>query len=393
MDIEASTQHHPPFDAARLDALMAEAGIDLLLVTSKPNVQYLLGGYRVAFFENFDAVGISRYLPVLIYPRGRPDQAAYIGARLEAHEAAVRRFWTPELRLAAHGTIDATELALDYLRGTGLSPRRIGVELGFLPADAHAALRAALPDAAFVEALPVLEMLRAVKTPRELGLLRTASERVVAAMLEVIGAHGPGATKHEIVEALRRAEAARGLAFDYCLITAGTSPNRAVSDQALAAGDILSLDSGGNYRGYIGDLCRMGVVGEPDAELVDLLAEVDTIQQAAMRPVRHGAPGGAVYEAAGKALAGTPNRTNLDFLAHGMGLVTHEVPHLTDRGPVPYSASDAGRPLLAGMVLSVETTLHHPARGFIKLEDTIAVTEDGFEMMGGEGRGWNRALS
>ena len=42
--------------------------------------------------------------------------------------------------------------------------------------------------------------------------------------------------------------------------------NRAPSDQVIAEGDIMSLDSGGNYRGYIGDLCRMGILGEPDAE-------------------------------------------------------------------------------------------------------------------------------
>ena len=81
---------------------------------------------------------------------------------------------------------------------------------------------------------------------------------------------------------------------------------------------------------------------------------------------------------------------NLEFLAHGMGLVSHEAPHLTNSGPVPYTDEDAHRPLEAGMVISVETTLKHPTRGFIKLEDTIAVTDTGFEIFGEGGRGWNR---
>ena len=42
------------------------------------------------------------------------------------------------------------------------------------------------------------------------------------------------------------------------------------------------------------------------------------------------------------------------------------------------------------MVLSVETTMLHPSRGFIKLEDTLAVTPEGYEMFGQRGRGWNR---
>ena len=68
----------------------------------------------------------------------------------------------------------------------------------------------------------------------------------------------------------------------------------------------------------------------------------------------------------------------------------HEAPRLTGRGPVPYPADHAETPLAAGMVLSIETTLGHPRRGFIKLEDTVAVTEDGREAFGDEGRGWNR---
>jgi Xaa-Pro dipeptidase len=47
-------------------------------------------------------------------------------------------------------------------------------------------------------------------------------------------------------------------------------------------------------------------------------------------------------------------------------------------------------PLEKGMVLSIETTILHPRRGFIKLEDTVAVTEGGCEGFGDRGRGWNR---
>ena len=42
------------------------------------------------------------------------------------------------------------------------------------------------------------------------------------------------------------------------------------------------------------------------------------------------------------------------------------------------------------MVISVETTLLHPRRGFIKLEDTVVVTASGYEIYGEGGRGWNR---
>ena len=57
---------------------------------------------------------------------------------------------------------------------------------------------------------------------------------------------------------------------------------------------------------------------------------------------------------------------------------------------MPYPAYDADLPLQKGMVLSIETTIFHPRRGFIKLEDTVAVTESGSEGFGDRGRGWNR---
>ena len=71
MPTAAKQQQTPaiPFDTARLDRLMDEAGIDVLLVTSKHNVQYLLGGHRAIFFDYMDAMGLSRYLPVVIYPK------------------------------------------------------------------------------------------------------------------------------------------------------------------------------------------------------------------------------------------------------------------------------------------------------------------------------------
>jgi Xaa-Pro aminopeptidase len=308
---------------------------------------------------------------------------------MESYEKEVRSFWVPEFRPVAFGSVDAIQAAVEHMRRVGLRASRIGIESGFLPADATEALREAFPESRFVDALGVLERLRARKTPAELEKLRRASEGVIASMLAVIGSHGAGTTKRQLVEALRREEVSRGLTFEYCLITAGTSLNRAPSEQVWQDGDILSLDSGGNYQGYIGDICRMAILGEPDGELQDLLAEVDATQQAAIRPVRHGARGGEVYAGAESALARSANRERIEFVAHGMGLVTHEVPHLTDKGPVPYPAEDRDRPLESGMVLSIETTLQHPRRGFIKLEDTVVVTETGSEMLGTEGRGWN----
>ncbi len=102
-----------PFDHARLDRLMDEAGIDVVLATSKHNAQYLTGGHRANFFDYMDATGVTRYLPVFIYPKGAPEKAAYIGHRLESYQHQAKPLWTPETVMASNGSVDAMEKAVE----------------------------------------------------------------------------------------------------------------------------------------------------------------------------------------------------------------------------------------------------------------------------------------
>jgi Xaa-Pro aminopeptidase len=391
-NVQPSNGKAIPFDTARLDSLLDDANLDALLVTSKHNVQYLLGGYKFFFFDYMDGIGVSRYLPVLFYQKGKPQNAAYVGYRLETHEKELGKFWTPVVKTASTGSTDAMGLAVDHIKQLNGNLRRIGVEAAFLPSDADKVLRQSLGNVEIVDGYFPLERLRAVKTANELKLLRESSERVVESMQATFAACAPGQTKIEVIERLRREEVNRGLTFEYCLMTAGTSLNRAPSEQKLAQGDIMSIDSGGNYHGYIGDLCRMGILGsEPDAELVELLGHVDEIQQATRRPIKRGAMGGEIFAIGEELMNKSPHRPYMEFLAHGMGLISHEAPRLAPKGYMNYTGYDATRPLETGMVISIETTMKHPKRGFVKLEDTVAVTDTGWEGFGDTGRGWTRA--
>src|SRR5262249_54395684 len=153
--------------------------------------------------------------PILVYPKGKPDKAAYFGHRLETFQHQVKPLWTPEVLTNSSGSLDTMRKATDYVRRSGVPAMRVGVETAFLPMDAGAALRSALPDSEIVDALVVLERQRLKKSPEELELLRAASEKVIDSMMAVIATHGPGATKAEIAEALRREEVNRGLTFEY----------------------------------------------------------------------------------------------------------------------------------------------------------------------------------
>lgn len=378
-----------PFDARKLDALMEKEGADLLLASSKDNVAYLLGGYRFFFFEFKDAIGVSRYLPLLGYRRGAPEKAFYLGNSMEHWQQEWEPLWVPEVANAHWHSEKAAKDAAGRIRKLGLAKGTIAVEKGFLPADAYTTLQEELPDARLVEGQAILEELRAVKRPEELALLKKASSAIIECMVKVMTTTPAGATTLDIAEQVRKEEVQRGLNFEYCLTSAGPGWNRAPSKKARwEKGRALSLDSGGNLHGYLGDLARMAVLGKPTPLMKDLLAEVEAVQMAARSAVRPGATGAAIFEKALAEQAKCPHKDELVFVAHGMGIIQHEAPRLTSAGVVPYPGPYENRPLEAGMVLSIETDLKNREVGFLKLEDTVVVTPSGWEAYGDGARGW-----
>ncbi|HET6507828.1 MAG TPA: Xaa-Pro peptidase family protein [Baekduia sp.] len=389
MNLERSTKQRAPFDAGRLDALLRARDVAALLATSPHNVRYLLGGYRFFLYDRLDPIGPSRYLPVVGYVPERLGDAFYVGAGNEAWGTDAQPLWVPSVEHRSWGTTDAALAAAEALRARGLERATIGVEPAYVPADAMAVLTRELPSASFVDVGPDLDELRAVKSAAELEILRGASRAVVEAMLATFAAVDVGMSTREVAERLRQEETLRGLTFAYCLVATGRSHARAPSDRRIEPGGVLSLDSGADRLGYTADLTRMGIAGEPSARHRELLAEVDAVQQAARAAVIAGRRGGDLFDAVGEVIGELPDGPRMSFLAHGTGLLTHEAPRLTDTGSPPYPATHRDRDLVAGMVLSIETHVADPALGFVKLEDTLIVTEDGGEPVGDAGRGWN----
>ena len=78
--------------------------------------------------------------------------------------------------------------------------------------------------------------MRAIKTDAELEKLRIASELITDSMLATIGWAHEGTTKAEIIEQLRREETNRGAHFEYCLLTLGSSHNRAAFTAGVEQG-------------------------------------------------------------------------------------------------------------------------------------------------------------
>jgi Xaa-Pro aminopeptidase len=80
-----------PFDAAKLDRLMEAAGLDVLVATSKHNVQYLLGAERAIFFDYMDALGSAAICRFWSIPRARRRKRSMLGTGWRPTSAPWRR--------------------------------------------------------------------------------------------------------------------------------------------------------------------------------------------------------------------------------------------------------------------------------------------------------------
>ncbi len=378
-----------PFDHTKLDKLLDQHGIDFLIINDKNTAQYLLGGYKFFFFAQKDSIGISRYLPTIGYPKGNPDMAFYIGHMLEGQQQDVEPIWINNIKNIQWNTGQAGEEAANMVRELGYSNKKIGIELCNTPTDTYFALRKHLPEAEFVDVLVLMQELRAVKTDYELELLKKASDNITACMKKVMTSIKPGTDTYSIAQLLKQEETGLGMNFEYCLVAAGKSYNRTPSKKLFwNKGDVLSLDSGANLHGYLGDLCRMAVMGQPTIIMNDLLAQVRAINDAPRSIIKAGITGNEILESAQNEISKCTKDLDFKFVAHGMGMIQHEAPHIYDKGIIPYPAPYKNKPLEAGMVLSIETDLKYEGVGFIKLEDTVIIEQDGCQAYGDDIRDW-----
>ena len=117
-----------PFSTTKLDALLDQAGADVLFASSKHNVQYLLGGYRYFFFEHSGAIGLGYYLPVMGYVKGREDLAFYVGGGDEGWGIEVFPIWPQRVATVSWAAEASARVAADFLKSSGLVAPRIALE-------------------------------------------------------------------------------------------------------------------------------------------------------------------------------------------------------------------------------------------------------------------------
>jgi Xaa-Pro aminopeptidase len=368
-----------PFDAAKLDRLMEEAGLSLVLVHTRHNVRYLSGGYYYHLHARATQMGRSQYVPFVGIPRGRIQESFYVGRDEERGQLEAEAPWFPVRIEAVRGTVTAAEGVMKGLRQLGISSGRIGAEMPFLPADAYLRLHAELPRIELVDVTPLLNELRAVKSEAEIAILRKAYAGVAESIRAAFRSSGPGDTTRRIAERVEREIASRDLSFLFAFVCAGPGFLRAPSSVTWDRGRILHIDAGGALQEYIGDICRMGCAGNPAPLARELYEACIAVQNEVRSGIRAGVPCRDIL-AAGRRASGAYSFSRFArFVVHSIGMVAYEQPEFTP---------DNARPLEKGMVLSVETDFLHPEVGHVKIEDAVVVDESGCEGLGDIGREW-----
>ena len=219
---------------------------------------------------------------------------------------------------------------------------------------------------------------RSVKDSRELEHIKKA----VAVADEALGLLIPqikeGMTEREIAALLEYNMASLGsekCAFDTIVASGVRSslPHASPTDKKIERGDLITLDFGACVNGYMSDITRTIWLGEPSDKLKELYFAVKDVQSSCAKKI---APGVLAKEIDSYQRAEF-EKLNLSqyichSLGHGVGLEIHESPTLS-------RLSD--EILKPGMVVTVEPGLYVPRVGGVRIEDTVLVTEDGFEVL------------
>jgi Xaa-Pro aminopeptidase len=176
-----------------------------------------------------------------------------------------------------------------------------------------------------------------------------------------------------ILEFEMRRAGSEGLSFNTIAAFGeqAAEPHHKPNARALKRGDMIKVDFGAMVDGYHSDMTRVIAFGEPSDEMTEIYDIVKGSQQAGLDAVKAGAPTGDVDAAAREYL----RARGYEFghgTGHGLGLEIHEAP------PVRTGATTIMEP---GMVLTVEPGIYIPGTGGVRIEDSVVVGADGFDIL------------
>ncbi len=363
--------------AASAQAMMAERGLDALLVCTEPEVRYLTG-FHTPFWQS-----PTRPWFVILPAEGRPVAVIPgIGA------SAMAATWVTDIRTwpAPRPADDGLALLVDTLAeltgGVDGTSTRIGLPMGHethvrMPLADLDQLRVRIAPAGFVDATDIVRGLRMVKSDREVAKVAHICDVVSGAFEGIGNLLSVGMTEREAFRAFRIDLLERG-ADDVPYLVGATGPGfddiiKQPSDRVIEAGDLLMFDTGSVFDGYSSDFDRYVAFGRADEDAKRAYRTVWEATEAGLATAKPGATTSDLWRAMAEVLdAGGSLGNSVGRLGHGLGMQVTEWPSHT---------ADDGTVLEEGMVLTLEPGLTWAPGRMMVHEENLVLRADGPEML------------
>jgi Xaa-Pro dipeptidase len=352
----------------RVAAALTAAGMDALILLPGPNLYFTLGinqmlRKRPLIYAVFPDGNLAASLPGLEVPDFRTRWA----------DAQVVS-WTD-----AEGPNKAAKELMAMIRERAHSSGpRIAAEHFTMRLFERGLLLEGLTTSDFAPAETFLDPLRMIKDPEDVNAMRKACRIAEAALERVMNCFRPGITEREIANELKIEMLRLGteeLPKEPVVSSGRRSafPHTKTSDRPVNQGDALMIDTGARWQGFCSDITRTFFVGPAPKEfkkIYELELDVSRQVQAEIRPgitlsqldeLAH-----RVVERAGYGQY-FPHR-----VGHGLGIDGHESPSVV-----------TGNTMVAepGLTFTVEPGIYLPALGGVRVEENVAVTQNGLDVL------------
>ena len=253
--------------------------------------------------------------------------------------------------------------------------------LGFEQENITYAVYNQINDIIPCELVPVtglVEKLREVKTEDEINIIKEAINITEKAYDYILGFVKPGKTEIEVANELdfyMRNEGATSVSFDTIVASGVRSamPHGVASDKVIEEGDMVTIDFGCYYKGYVSDMTRTFAVGDPGEQMKEIYEIVYQANKKVNEVAKAGMTGAELDAIARDYIAEKGYGPQFGHtLGHGIGLEVHEGPSLSFRNEDK---------LVVNNIVTNEPGIYVPGLGGVRIEDDLVIKEDGAEIL------------
>ena len=220
----------------------------------------------------------------------------------------------------------------------------------------------------------LIESLREVKDESEIALIEKAcaiADQGFAYILEQIK---PGMTEIQVANQLdfyMRSLGATSVSFDTIVASGVRSamPHGVASTKVIEKGDLITLDFGCYYEGYVSDMTRTFALGDPGEKLKEIHQIVLEAQLMVNAVAKAGMSGVELDAVARDYIASHGYGEAFGHsTGHGIGLEIHEGPNVSFKSPKLF---------VPGNVITNEPGIYLPGIGGVRIEDDLLITTTG----------------